>query len=150
MSKTKHHNVQVGEVDELIALRRDNIGPFDNEAVTLTDLLDGPPDLENKQRSINFRASLADQNSVEMQHVSVGQSTTFGGNEEDELTNANSRIYFPTEMHFGSIAGPRASVPLRNFEYYQDDLEYAMMKDLKCIDALCQYLVFDYDNADDF
>ena len=97
--------------------------------MTLTDIADGPHDLENKQRSANFRASLADQNSVEMQHVSVGQSTAFGGNDEYE-TNANSGINFMTEMHFGGISGPRASVPLRNFEYYQDDIEYALRQDL--------------------
>ena len=64
-----------------------------------------------------------------MEHVSFGQSTAFGGHKENE-TNENAGINFMTEMHFGGISGPRASVPLRNFEYYQDDIEYALRQDL--------------------
>ena len=130
LAKTKLHNVSVGEVDDLntYIVRNKIGGDLENEAVTLTDIADGPPEQENKPR-LYVRQSFADQNEVEMQHVSVGQSTAFGGNEEYEL-NTGSRINFMADVQ--GISGPRTSVPLKSFEYSPDEVEQALRHDLNC------------------
>ena len=116
-SKTKYHNVtisQTGEVeDELLSAHYtrsiNKQKGLDNEAVTLTDIADGPPDAD-KQKVLNAHQSHIDNNEVEMHHCSVGQSTAFGGREDYDL-HTNSRFNF-----MGDIAMPRGSVPIHNYQ----------------------------------
>ena len=84
-------------------LKRDKIGELDNEAVTLTDIADGPPDIGASQfRTVPPRQSGLDPNEVEMHHCSVGQSTGFGGREDLEL-HTGSKFNFMENV--GIITG---------------------------------------------
>ena len=107
-------------------LKRERVGEFDNEAVTLTDVADGPPDVDHKLKSIPARQSGVDPNDVEMHHCSVGQSTAFGGRDEYEI-HASSRFNFMDQNN--GIAGQRAAVPLRNLEQGEDDFDHVLQQD---------------------
>ena len=107
-------------------LKRERAGEFDNEAVTLTDMADGPPDIDHKLKGIPARLSAADPNEVEMHHCSVGQSTAFGGRDDYEI-HTSSRFNFMEQNN--GVTGQRASVPLRNLEEGDDDFDHVLQQD---------------------